>query len=61
MCNPSENSVTTDLCYFEIDPSKATSAMQLQQQFETALNTIRGEVFSCNFPIQASGLGTIAG
>jgi hypothetical protein len=33
--------------------------MQLQQQFETALNTIRGEVVSCNFPIMSSGLGTI--
>jgi hypothetical protein len=59
MCNPSENSTTSDLCYFEIDPSKATSAMQLQQQFETALNTIRGEVASCNFPIESSGSGTI--
>jgi hypothetical protein len=59
MCNPSENSTTTDLCYFEIDPSKSTTAMQLQQQFETALNTIRGEVFSCTFPIESSGLGTI--
>ncbi|MGH7438534.1 MAG: vWA domain-containing protein [Polyangiaceae bacterium] len=58
-CNPSENSTTSDLCYFEIDPSKATTAMQLQQQFETALNTIRGEVASCNFPIQSSGSGAI--
>jgi hypothetical protein len=58
-CNPSENSTTTDLCYFEIDPSKSTSASQLQQQFETALNTIRGEVVSCTFPIQTSGLGTV--
>jgi hypothetical protein len=58
-CNPSENSTTSDLCYFEIDPSMATSASQLQQEFEKALNTIRGEVVSCDFPIQASGLGTI--
>jgi uncharacterized protein YegL len=58
-CNPSENSSTSDLCYFEIDPSMATSASQLQQEFEKALNTIRGEVVSCNFPIRASGLGTI--
>jgi hypothetical protein len=57
MCNPAENSTTSDLCYFEIDPSKSTSAQQLQQQFETALNTIRGEVVSCTFPIQSSGLG----
>jgi von Willebrand factor type A domain len=58
-CNPSENSSTSDLCYFEIDPSKAASASDLQQEFEKALNTIRGEVVSCNFPIQTSGLGTI--
>jgi hypothetical protein len=58
-CNPSENSMTNDLCYFEIDPSKSATAMQLQQQFETALNTIRGEVVSCTFPIQSSNLGSI--
>jgi hypothetical protein len=58
-CKPNENSTTSDLCYFEIDPSKATSASQLQMQFETALNTIRGEVVSCTFPIQSSGLGMV--
>jgi hypothetical protein len=58
-CNPSENSMTSDLCYFEIDPSKSATASQLQQEFEKALNTIRGEVVSCNFPIMSSGLGTI--
>jgi hypothetical protein len=58
-CNPAENTTTSDLCYFEIDPSKSTSAQQLQQQFETALNTIRGEVVSCTFPIESSGLGAI--
>jgi hypothetical protein len=58
-CNPAENSMTSDLCYFEIDPSKATTASQLQMQFETALNTIRGEVFSCTFPIESSGTGAI--
>ncbi len=58
-CNPSENSMTSDLCYFEIDPSKSATASQLQQEFEKALNTIRGEVVSCNFPIQMSGLGSI--
>jgi hypothetical protein len=58
-CNPSENSMTSDLCYFEIDPSKATSASQLQMQFEAALNTIRGEVVSCTFPIESSGLGAV--
>jgi hypothetical protein len=58
-CNPSENSMTSDLCYFEIDPSKSATASQLQQQFETALNTIRGEVVSCTFPIESSNLGTV--
>ncbi len=58
-CNPSENSMTSDLCYFEIDPSKSTTASDLQKEFEKALNTIRGEVVSCNFPIQSSGLGTV--
>jgi hypothetical protein len=57
MCNPAENSMTNDLCYFEIDPTTATTASQLQMKFETALNTIRGEVFSCTFPIESNGSG----
>jgi hypothetical protein len=56
-CNPDEASSTTDLCYFEIDPSKGQSAAQLQMQFETALNAIRGQITSCSFPIESSGLG----
>jgi hypothetical protein len=58
-CNPNESTMTSDLCYFEIDPSMSPTAAQLQMQFETALNTIRGQVISCTFPIQSSGLGQI--
>jgi len=58
-CNPNETATTSDLCYFEIDPSQSPTAAQLQMQFETALTTIRGQVISCTFPIQSSGLGTI--
>jgi hypothetical protein len=58
-CNPNETTMTGDLCYFEIDPSMSPTAAQLQMQFETALNTIRGQVISCTFPIQSSGLGQI--
>ena len=56
-CNPDEASSTGDLCYFEIDPSKAQSASQLQMEFQTALDAIRGQVTSCTFPIQSNGLG----
>ncbi len=56
-CNPNEASSTNDLCYFEIDPSKGQSAAQLQMQFETALNVIRGQITSCSFPIESNGLG----
>jgi hypothetical protein len=56
-CNPDEASSTNDLCYFEIDPSKAQSASQLQMEFQTALDAIRGQVTSCTFPIQSNGLG----
>ncbi len=56
-CNPDEASSTSDLCYFEIDPSKSQSAAQLQMQFKTALNAIRGQVTSCTFPIESNGLG----
>ena len=58
-CNPNETTTTSDLCYFEIDPSQSTTAAQLQMKFETALDTIRGQVVSCTFPIQSSGLGQV--
>jgi hypothetical protein len=58
-CNPNETTTTSDLCYFEIDPSKSTTAAQLQMQFEAALDAIRGQVLSCTFPIQSTGLGQI--
>jgi hypothetical protein len=59
-CNPSENtSGATDLCYFQVDPTQASTASQLQQEFETAINNIRGQVISCTFPLQTTGLGTV--
>jgi hypothetical protein len=58
-CNPNETSSTSDLCYFEIDPSMSPTASQLQQQFETALNAIRGQVVSCTFPLQSSNLNQV--
>jgi len=59
MCNPNETMSTTDLCYFEIDPSTAPTASQLQQKFETALNAIRGQVVSCTYPLQGSNLNNV--
>jgi hypothetical protein len=49
-CNPNENSVTTDLCFFEVDPTKG-NATQTEQAFEAAINAIRGQVLSCTFPL----------
>jgi hypothetical protein len=55
-CNPNENAAgATDLCYFEVDPTQATSAQQLQQQFENAINAIRGQVASCTIALDNSG------
>jgi hypothetical protein len=58
-CNPNETASTSDLCYFEVDPSQAQTAPALEQKFETALNAIRGQVVSCNFPLQATNLGAV--
>jgi hypothetical protein len=58
-CDPNDTSSTTNLCYFEIDPSMSPSASSLQMQFETTLNAIRGQVVSCTFPLQQSDLGTV--
>jgi hypothetical protein len=58
-CNPNEAASTSDLCYFEIDPSTSTTASDLQKKFETALDAIRGQVVSCTFPLKTTGLGPI--
>ena len=57
--NPNDNVSTAGLCYFEVDPSKATSAAQLQMAFEAAIDSIRAEIVSCTFPLKATGLGVI--
>jgi hypothetical protein len=49
-CNPNENSASTDLCYFEVDPTQG-SASQTETAFENAINAIRGQVLSCTFPL----------
>jgi hypothetical protein len=54
-CNANENSDVTKVCYFEIDPSKATSAATLSQSFVDAINKIRGQVASCTFTLQKNG------
>ncbi len=59
MCNPNETMSTSDLCYFEIDPSTAPTAATLQQKFETALNAIRGQVVSCTYPLQGANLSHV--
>ena len=58
-CNPNETVSTSDLCYFEIDPSTAPTASQLQQKFQTALNAIRGQVISCTYPLVGSQLSNV--
>ncbi|HEY8087118.1 MAG TPA: vWA domain-containing protein [Polyangiaceae bacterium] len=57
-CNPNENTVSTDLCYFEVDPT-AGSATQTEQAFEAAINAIRGQVLSCTFPLNITDGGTV--
>jgi len=58
-CDPNDTTSTTNLCYFEIDPSTSPTAASLQMQFETTLNAIRGQVASCTFPLQQSNLGQV--
>ena len=58
-CNPNETTTATDLCYFEVDPTQASSAAALQTSFTNALDAISGQVLSCTFPLQSTGLGTI--
>ena len=58
-CTATDNTSTSGLCYFEVDPSKASSASALQMSFETAINAIRGQIISCTFPLKTTGLGMI--
>ena len=57
-CNPNETQSTSNLCYFEVDPTQATSAASLQAEFTKALDAIRGQVLTCTFPLQTTGLGS---
>jgi hypothetical protein len=58
-CNPVENANASDLCYLEVDPTKATSAADLQAQITAALDAIRGQVASCAYTLKSSGLGQV--
>jgi hypothetical protein len=58
-CNPNESQTAANLCYFEVDPTQASSAAALQASFAAALSAIRGQALSCTFPLQTTGLGTI--
>jgi hypothetical protein len=58
-CNPSENSNVANVCYFEVDPSKATSATQLSMEFVAAIQAIQGQVASCTFQLDGSDAGAI--
>jgi hypothetical protein len=49
-CNPNENTTSTNLCYFEVDPTQG-SQTGTEQAFEAAINAIRGQVLSCTFPL----------
>ena len=58
-CNPSETTNAANLCYFQVTPNGKPAA-QLAQDFITAINTIRGQVASCEFDLQKSdGGGTV--
>lgn len=52
-CNPNENTTSTDLCYFEVDPTQG-NATQTETAFENAINAIRGQVLSCTFPLNVN-------
>jgi hypothetical protein len=57
-CNPTDNTSTANLCYFNVDPS-AGNAAQTEKAFEDAINAIRGKVLSCTFPLSTTGLGQV--
>jgi hypothetical protein len=55
-CDPNDSMDASKLCFFLIDPTASTTASALQAKFETALETIRGQVVSCTFPLQSTNL-----
>jgi hypothetical protein len=59
-CDPNNNTSTTNLCYFEVDPSGSSTATQAA--FEAAINAIRGKVvsiLSCTFKLTGTDAGMI--
>jgi hypothetical protein len=58
-CTPNDNTSTTGLCYFNVDPSGSSTATQTA--FENAITAIRGQVvtLSCTFKLDIGDSGTI--
>jgi hypothetical protein len=57
-CNPSENTNVANVCHFQVTPGNKTAA-QLTQDFINAINTIRGQVASCEYLLDKSAAGTV--
>ncbi len=60
-CNPNDTSDPTKFCHFQITPGNGKTAQQLEQEFVTAIDTIRGEISSCEFTLVQSdgGVGQV--
>jgi len=55
-CDTNELQDETKMCHFQITPGNK-SAQQLEQEFRTAIDKIRGAVASCEFTLDKTGSG----
>ena len=53
-CDPNETTNEAKMCHFQITPG-GKSATQLEQDFASAIDAIRGAVASCEFTLDKSG------
>jgi hypothetical protein len=51
-CDPNETTNLSNICHFQIDPTKASNVAQLTKAFIDAINKIRSQVTSCTFDLE---------
>jgi hypothetical protein len=55
-CDPNETKFADNMCHFQITPTGATDATQLEQDMIIAFDKIRATVTSCELTLDKSGL-----
>lgn len=59
-CNPDEVADASRMCHFQITPGGGKSASALQQELSAAIDSIRTQALSCEYPLEhVAGAGAV--